>query len=164
MRELANSVPLAEVRAALAVAEKALQSGDFSGFRSWLLDRWGEADPHAALAFAQSLKATGARRAALESIMTAWARTDPDAALAWVESQPQSSAKRNLRAAVIRGLAETRPQEALARVDQLSGADQQWIRNQVLDVLAETDPKAAAELALQHKAGVGVSQWEYPLA
>ncbi|MSU59163.1 MAG: hypothetical protein EXS35_13520 [Pedosphaera sp.] len=144
MQDLAKTISPANATNALALAEKVLSQNEFWSFRYTLLEKWAESDPQAVLAYGQSLKSRNDRQQAISSALTEWARKDPDAALAWVEKQPRGQERQNFLSAALQGLAETDPQKALDKINSIPMYQRQQIRGQVIDAMAEKDPKAAA--------------------
>ncbi len=150
LRDLAKSVAPGDEANALAIAEKILPRQEWWNFRYSLLEKWAEREPQAVLAYGQSLKSRNDRQQAISTALSAWARLDPDAALAWVEKQPRGQERQNFLSSALQGVAEADPKKAMEKLNNAPFYQQRWIRGQIINTLAESDPKAAAELALQH--------------
>ena len=142
-RDIARSILPKDASNALAMAEKILSRQEWYNFRYQVLQKWAEADPLAVLAYGQSLKN---RSEALQE----WGKREPDAAMAWAEKQPRGQERQNFLSAVLNGLAEGDPAKALEKLNNAPFYQRRWIRDQIIDTLAQTDPKQAAELALKN--------------
>src|SRR5204863_6502739 len=101
------------------------------------------------LVFGEKLKNRNERMQAISSALTEWARKSPDEALAYVESNAKGSERQQFYAAALRRIAENNPQKALELLNQIPSYERRYIRNEVITALAESDPKAAAEIALK---------------
>ena len=152
-RDLARSIPPQDASNALATAEKILPRQEWYNFRYQLLQKWAEADPQAVLAYGQSLKNRNDGQQAISTALQEWAKREPEAALAWVEKQPLGQQRQNFLSAALQGLAEEDPKKALERLNSVPNSQRRWIRDQIIQTLAQTDPKQAAELALQNDRG-----------
>src|SRR5215471_287217 len=148
-RDLARSISPRDSSNALVIAEKILPRQEWYNFRYQVLQKWAEADPLAVLAYGQSLKNRSDRQQAISQALQEWAKRDPDAALAWVDRQPRGQERQNFLGSALQGLAEGDPNKALEKLNGAPVYQRRWIRDQIINTLAESDPKQAAELALK---------------
>ncbi len=149
-RDLARSISPKDASNALAMAEKILPRQEWYNFRYQVLQKWAEADPAAVLAYGQSLKNRSDRQQAISQALQEWGKREPEAAMAWAEKQPRGQERQSFLSAVLNGLAESDPAKALEKLNNAPFYQRRWIRDQIIDTLAQTDPKQAAELALKN--------------
>ncbi len=149
LQTLARSISAADAPKALQIADKVLGRNEYWNFRYYLLQHWAEQDPMAVLAYGESLKNRQERTQAITQALSEWARKDPNAALAYVEKTVMGSERQQFYAAALRGVAESDPQKALELLNQIPPYQRRFVRGEVINALAESDPKAAAEISLK---------------
>src|ERR1051325_4158715 len=159
IQDLAKSLSPADATNALALAEKVLGQNEFWTFRYQVFEKWADADPQALLAYGQSLKSRNDRQQAISSALTEWAHTDADAAMAWVDKLPRGQERRDFLSSVLQGLAENDPKRALEKINSLPMYQRQYVRGQVIEAMAEKDPKAAATMALENDRSSRYGGW-----
>ncbi len=118
-RDLASTMDLEQVRAAVAELEQLGQSPSQQRALWAALGRWTQLEPAAAYAFVTTIGEPKRRHDAKLWILESWGRTDPAGALAHVEANPDSSIGRAAAAAVFDGLADGDPGFAMRFLESL---------------------------------------------
>jgi hypothetical protein len=122
LAKLADRVPLAEVTAFLAAAQKQRTYGAGFQFSQMLLARWAETDPAAAMRYAEEIPDRQRRDLSAQAVLDAWTRCDPAAAQSWVMAlaPPRRKAMMNV---FVSAIADGDPNRAVAFVGGLPDTD-----------------------------------------
>jgi hypothetical protein len=168
--EIARSVGVADIAAAVTLAESVLTSDpDRRLFQGSMMVRWSETDPGGALDFAMSYtssKVSGEdRHKFIGTVLLSWAARDAGAALTWIEKLPSGPERQDCYALVLTGLADSDPQRALAKLREIPpGRERNAILQRIAAGLGSKDPTAAAEFGKALPAGSSRDQFLQQLA